>query len=272
MKIPRSLIPMAAPRRAFTLVEIVLSLAIIAVALVAIIGVLPLGLNVQTENQEESIVAADAAIWMEFLRNGAQGGTYFEPDASGEIFYISELKVGQVLRQRAGAELLALYDPVSSTRVSYISNFTSASELLGLLSLPKYPENILTVPDGMTYTNWSVYADVRALNGNMADLAAEKDFSFRYRMTPELVPLQGVHRDHLVTTNGPLFILQTNLYELRLRFQWPLVLGQDGYRDQTRFARSLTFRTLISGQPAYFSNAVHMRPRQYSYLTNTVTP
>ena len=59
--------------RAFTLVEIVLSLAIIAIAMIAIIGVIPIGLNVQTENQEESIISTDAGIWMEAFREGAEG-------------------------------------------------------------------------------------------------------------------------------------------------------------------------------------------------------
>src|SRR6185295_11838839 len=64
------------PRRsesAFTMVEIAISLAIIAFALVAIIGVLPLGLDVQKENRQETIINQDAGYFMDAIRNGARG-------------------------------------------------------------------------------------------------------------------------------------------------------------------------------------------------------
>src|SRR5947207_7764407 len=41
------------PRSAFTMIEIAISLAVIGFALVAIIGILPTGMNVQKENREE---------------------------------------------------------------------------------------------------------------------------------------------------------------------------------------------------------------------------
>jgi prepilin-type N-terminal cleavage/methylation domain-containing protein len=269
------------PERAFTLVEIVLSLAIVAIALVAIIGVLPIGLNVQTDNQEESIISADAAMWMEAFRNGAQGASYFDPNPNklenpppAPLFNIHEIKVQQVVRRMST-------DQVLTEDINYFNEFQRDNELIGLLSRPKYQFN----PAADLYTNWIVYADVRALNGNMADLAADMDFAFKYRLTPEIVPLLGVNPNHLQTTNAagafiPLPILETNLFELRLNFQWPLVVGQGGgYRAQTRFAKSLTFRTIISGQqlivphPDTGELLYFVQPRQYSYpyLTNIVT-
>jgi prepilin-type N-terminal cleavage/methylation domain-containing protein len=267
------------PERAFTLVEIVLSLAIVAIALVAIIGVLPIGLNVQTDNQEESIISADAAIWMEAFRNGAQGASYFDPNPNkleppppAPLFNIHEIKVQRVVRRMST-------DQVLTEDINYFNEFQRDNELIGLLSRPKYQFN----PAADLYTNWIVYADVRALNGNMADLAADMDFAFKYRLTPEIVPLLGVNPNHLQTTNAagafiPLPILETNLFELRLNFQWPLVVGQGGgYRAQTRFAKSLTFRTIISGQQLILPHPdtgellYFVQPRQYSYLTNIVT-
>ncbi len=267
------------PERAFTLVEIVLSLAIVAIALVAIIGVLPIGLSVQTDNQEESIISADAAMWMEAFRNGAQGASYFDPNPNklenppkAPLFNIDEIKVQQVVRRMST-------DQVITDDINYFDEFQRDNELIGLLSRPKYQFN----PAADVYTNWIVYADVRALNGNMADLAADMDFAFKYRLTPEIVPLLGVNPGHLQTTNAagafiPLPILETNLFELRLNFQWPLVVGQGGgYRAQTRFAKSLTFRTIISGQQLILEHPdtgellYFVQPRQYSYLTNNVT-
>src|SRR6266550_4270501 len=58
---------------AFTMVEIAISLAIIAFALVAIIGVLPLGLDVQKENRQETIINQDAGYFMDAIRSGARG-------------------------------------------------------------------------------------------------------------------------------------------------------------------------------------------------------
>jgi type II secretory pathway pseudopilin PulG len=55
------------------MIEIAISLAVIGFALVAIIGVLPLGMEVQKENREETIINQDATMFMEAIRNGAQG-------------------------------------------------------------------------------------------------------------------------------------------------------------------------------------------------------
>lgn len=266
---------------AFTMVEIVLSLAIIAVALVAIIGVLPIGLNVQSDNKEESIINADAAIWMQFLTKGAQGGQYFEPQApvgtKGPIFYINEVRVDENLRTRNVNNALLSEDGFTTT-TSFYTNFLSASNLLGVLSLPKYPANPYKLTDGQKYTNWNVYADVRALNGNMADLGADTDFAFKYRMIPELVPLQnGAPYNYNAalqdTNNGTVLPnLDGNLYELRLKFMWPLLPGSDGtYRSQTQFAKSMTFRTLVSGHDTQYTNnqtLYFMSPRQYSGIAS----
>jgi type II secretory pathway pseudopilin PulG len=58
---------------AFTLVEVAISLAIIGIALVAIIGVLPLGMNVQRDNREATVINQDATIFIEAIRGGARG-------------------------------------------------------------------------------------------------------------------------------------------------------------------------------------------------------
>src|SRR5437867_5486770 len=65
-----------APRHsllAFTMIEIAISLAIIGFALVAIIGILPTGMNVQKENRQETIIAQDVSVLMDGIRNGAKG-------------------------------------------------------------------------------------------------------------------------------------------------------------------------------------------------------
>src|ERR1017187_8341595 len=59
--------------RAFTMVEIAISLAIIGFAMVAIIGVLPIGMTVQKDNREETVINQDATVFMNAIRNGARG-------------------------------------------------------------------------------------------------------------------------------------------------------------------------------------------------------
>ncbi len=60
------------------MVEIAICLAIIGIALVAIIGVLPLGINVQRDNREETIINQDATVLMENIRNGASSPYGFD--------------------------------------------------------------------------------------------------------------------------------------------------------------------------------------------------
>ena len=63
----------ALPVSGFTMVEIAICLAIIGFALVAIIGVLPIGMNTQRDNREETIINQDATVFIEAIRNGAHG-------------------------------------------------------------------------------------------------------------------------------------------------------------------------------------------------------
>src|SRR5437899_4239647 len=68
-------VPIRGPQSAsgFTMVEIAIAVAVIAFALVAIIGVLPAGLQVQKENREDTIIAQEGVYWMEAIRSGAEG-------------------------------------------------------------------------------------------------------------------------------------------------------------------------------------------------------
>src|SRR5208282_3552296 len=68
-----SLQPSAFACSGFTMVEIAICLAIIGIALVAIIGVLPIGINVQRDNREETLIDQDATVFIENIRNGARG-------------------------------------------------------------------------------------------------------------------------------------------------------------------------------------------------------
>jgi prepilin-type N-terminal cleavage/methylation domain-containing protein len=141
------------PEEGFTMIEIVLSLAVIAVAMVAIIGVLPLGMNVQSENRETSVINTDAGIWIEALRSGAQGMEYLTE-------YVQEVRIVETRRNVSDGSLNG------TPATNYFDTFTSASNLIGVLSYPKYR---IDPNDSTVAIERNVYADVRALNGNMGD-------------------------------------------------------------------------------------------------------
>src|ERR1043165_8783799 len=59
--------------RAFTMIEIALSLAVVGFALVAIIGVLPTGMTVQKDNREDTVINQEGRYWMQLIKGGALG-------------------------------------------------------------------------------------------------------------------------------------------------------------------------------------------------------
>ena len=63
----------ATRQAAFTLVEVAISLAVIAFALVAILGLLPMGMEVQRDNRHDTIINQDGSYLIEAIRHGAQG-------------------------------------------------------------------------------------------------------------------------------------------------------------------------------------------------------
>src|SRR5438132_7162660 len=60
-------------RSAFTMIEIAISLAVIGFALVAIIGILPTGMQVQKDNRQETIINQDATVILNAIKNGERG-------------------------------------------------------------------------------------------------------------------------------------------------------------------------------------------------------
>src|SRR6185312_14578202 len=72
---------------AFTMMEIAISLAVIGIALVAIIGILPLGMRMQRENRELTLINQDATIFMEHIRSGSRG--IYEADLTNYVFAIT---------------------------------------------------------------------------------------------------------------------------------------------------------------------------------------
>jgi len=52
------------------MIEIAIAVGVIGFALVAIIGVLPRGMNVQKDNREQTMISQDAPYFLNAIRNG----------------------------------------------------------------------------------------------------------------------------------------------------------------------------------------------------------
>ena len=238
---------------AFTMVEIALSLAIIGFALVAIIGVLPAGLNVQRNNREETIINQEAGFFMDALRSGARGldeltnrvisvtnhWTTYRTNVFPWTFI--ESNTDWYTNAFSQNDLT----PNDNSRVTSTNNVGDGEfnlidgyRIISLLSRPKLETTDAT--NSIVRSN-HVFAYVRALAGAATEKPPQAtvsvlDLGFSYRMLVEIhdVPLVN-------PVSGQAQSVQTNLHEVRLRFSWPLLpRGVGGGR--------LTFRSMAGGQ------------------------
>ncbi len=229
-------------KSAFTLVEIALALAIIGFALVAIIGVLPTGLNVQRDNREETIIVHEANYFLDAIRNGARG----LDDLTNSIIRIRNDWTLWRTNETPWAKGQSGYDEYTRTSSRVTSTLppptefalTNGSRIIGLLGRPKWEFD----PARRSYRSNYVVAFMHALSG----AASEKfpvnntnllDLAFNYRMIVEVQPVP------FAETNTPFAReLGSNLRELRLIFRWPL--RADGTSGDGR----QVFRTMTGGQ------------------------
>ena len=254
---------------AFTMIEIALSLAVIGFALVAIISVLPLGMNVQKENREETIINQDASVFLNAIRNGARGVDDLTNYVMAITNYFTRYQKGNPVPAQSGYHW---YDQNNSS-VGFAYRLASGSNIVGLLSTPKYIyANQSAVRNGDFLSN-HVVAYVRSLSGPASEKfpqtnAALHDLSLSYRMIAEVVPFGTNYYDPnwvfgagssnywMVTKN-----LQANLHDVRLTFRWPLMKGTNAPGRQV-------FRTLASGPLLATNNSIYgplffFQPRTY---------
>jgi type II secretory pathway pseudopilin PulG len=214
---------------AFTMVEIALSLAIIGFALVAVLGVLPKGLQVQRENREETIIGQDAAVWLNAIRTGARG----YDDLTN---FVDEIRVIST----------NFISPALSYDIRYTQTqppgyeITNGYRIIGLLSTPRYTYSNAT--NKFIQTSNYVTAYVRAMSGAATEKFPQtdpnvRDLSFRYRMVSEVVRYAGwdtnwvafdapaLTADEIIARSNYWATARNtyqNLHEIRLLFRWPL--------------------------------------------------
>jgi type II secretory pathway pseudopilin PulG len=261
--------------RAFTMVEIAIAIGVIGFALVAIIGILPTGMNVQKDNREDTVISQDAPYFLDAIRNGA-------PVINGNLAVSAE-----------GLDFLTNY--VQSIRFNYLgngvitnsytyTNLLSGAEIIGLLSTPQ--NNYGSPFFASNY--FDVTAIVRALSGpataqqsaNLVKSGMIPSMAFTYQMEVMVTPFNSFAPD---TTNYPAYLrnadsnqwiirsnrwlvantvtnlrfpapgpyiapgagaLVYNLFDVRLRFSWPVIMN--GANVVGVGPGRQTYRTLVS--------------------------
>jgi len=236
---------------AFTMIEIALCLGVIAIALVAIIGVLPTGVRVQKDNREDTIINQEGQLLLEAIRSGSQGLDYLTN-------FFELITISNSLNQ-AVVYTHPDYQFAVTPPAVFGGYLTNGQRIIGLLTTYKYPP--LSDPQNPPPTNY-VSAVVQAISGSAAEKSESvrsNGMAFAYRVISEVVPLH-VHPQETTnfTANGlaPVEMLArsnlwriarneaANSYELRLTLQGPVIWKGKTYDV---LGTRKTFRTLISG-------------------------
>jgi type II secretory pathway pseudopilin PulG len=223
------------------MVEIAICLAVIGIALISIIGVLPIGMHTQRDNREETIINQDATVFIEAIRGGAQG----LDDLTNYVYAISNYW-GQY---NANGSFTSL-TPYGFTNGAP-SFLTNGMNIVGLLSTPEYtgfngfPTNNLFSGG---YSN-HVVAYVHSISGPAIEKPPQNNDivvgdSFGYRILCVNAPVAADNNSLTNSYNSYNRLLAANLRELRLTFLWPQQPnGKLGPGRQT-------FRTMVAGQLA----------------------
>jgi len=263
----------------FTMVEIAICLAIIGLALVAIIGVLPLGMNVQRDNREETVINQDATVFMESIRNGVRAGF----DLTNYVFlitnYVTEYSPGMV-PGKAYANSYKYTGAIVDGVAIPTFGITNNARIIGLLSTPEYTTTDAggnTIPayynlSNLHFNSNHVFAYVRAMSGPAVEKPPQNNSilledSFTYRMLVVNGPVETDTNLLALPAAQTEFSRQllANLHELRLTFTWPVrpnfKIGSDGPLPQTQ-------RTMVAGT---YTRVLDGRQQLFYYQPQTFT-
>ncbi len=242
------------------MVEIAICIAIVAFAMVAIIGVMPTGFQVQKQNREDTIINQEGNFWLDTLRSGAVGLDYL----TNYVEMIHSETLHKRPQDTKFRQMIADF--------SYGPGYRNGRDIVGLLSLPRFYE-----VGGHVVRTPSLYAYVRALSGSAAEKTPRNDFAFMYRLTPELTqfnPAAGLNTNFAerniaaaeAAARSNLFVranaLKANLYELRLTLEWP-VYTRNG--RLTVGGQRKVFRTLVGGS-YWMTNVDYLARRDLFFL------
>jgi len=236
---------------AFTLMEVAISLAVISIALVAIIGVLPLGMNVQKENREGTIVNQDATIFLEAISKGAQGVDHL----TNYVYAITNYQTRYLNGVPQSPTIVWGYNENGSSSQPSQSlpslPLINGYRIIGLLSTPEFTDDNGRPTNNLFSSGYSnhITAYVRSISGAASDKPPQdnsiiQDNAFAYRLLCVNAPVPVDTNVFNLTPAQQAYSKQlaANLHELRLTFLWPIQPnGKVGTGRQT-------YRMLIAGQ------------------------
>lgn len=240
----------------FTMVEIALAIGILGIALVAIVGVLPVGLNVQKENREDTLIEQEGDYFMEALVNSQDFGR-------DSVLATGQRRLTNVV-DRINARYIDLTSGTVTSDFTYDRDNTAGlvagwtpRTVIGLLSRPYW-----------TLDTWHTQrvetrAVVRASVGSaMEQTPLFEDFAFHYEMLVRIHPYSSPYelggdpslRDQMVSL-GPFGLrelarqesLMNNLYEVTLEIRWPVTGAHDGGGAYSVGNNKRVFRRYVSG-------------------------
>ncbi len=264
---------------AFTMVEIAICLAIIGIALVGIIGILPYGMNTQRDTREETLINQDVTMLLPAISQGMRGvddltnyvyaiTNYWGLYATNGTTLSSSGINGYTINSASVAA--PFYSAVWLTNGMNIVGVLSTPEFVNSLTGDAYP-NAQSGRNGFeTYSN-HIVAYVHALSG----LASEKppqdnslmvNDAFTYRLLVVNAPVA-------MDTNGESYNspynqqIWRNERELRLTFLSPQqpngTVGNNRLTYRATVAGLLEPTTNVNGQILYF-----YAPQSFSANTN----
>lgn len=243
-------------RAGFTMVEIAISLAIIGIALVAIIGVLPLGMRIQRDNRERTVINQDATVLLENIRGGAHG----VDDLTNYVMMITNTYPGAPGQPRVFSNPFLMQGPPPPLNPI----LTGGAQIVGLMSTPDFVDangNPIPYPGYVTpsFSNHMV-AFVYSVSGPAVEkppqlnssLVRQSSFSYGVVCGNVIEPLDTN------TVNTPYSYsrqLAANLHEQRLLFLWPLL--PDSRPPRAHYGTGFqAYRALIPGQLVLDTNLV----------------
>jgi len=243
--------------QAFTMIEIAISLAIIGFALVAIVGILPIGMNAQRDNRHETIINQDASVLMDAMRNGERGLDDLTNYVIGITNYSLDFNPGP------GALSVWGYSPQGATlngNSRPLLTLTNGYSIIGLLSTPKIVPHL----NGIGFTSNHVVAVFRSLSGPASEKPPQlnptiQEMALTYRVIADVsdystnfydttwtnYTLANLSTNDIATRSNYMRLVRnmyTNLHDVRLTFLWPVLpSGKLGSGRQV-------YRTMVSGR------------------------
>ena len=273
---------------AFTMVELALCIAIVAFAMVAILGVLPLGLSVQKQNREETIIDQEGPMWLEVIRRGGVGWDELTN-------YIDSIVIEQTPVNRSGTTRVfgfrGPFFPPGFPVPAPGTILATSDDVVSLLSVPRFE-----VDKGVILSN-KVTAISRSFSGDFNSQirpngttsftpeGRQIDDALRYQFQVEITPASQLPTQDVSLTNSVAQaglnlggylnalrldtnlvaelkdqnqmknsqdLLAATLYDVKLVFRWPVFRVGAGVNAELTVGPGLrVLRAQVYGKPRF---------------------